>query len=376
MTKYMAFLLFIFMAGKGYATTSCEEDYGKEQNGGQEKTLWDSLFKSFSLGGSKCKPSDMSVNKPGQEVPIQSNIESIKSLIKVELEEGLEKYNDEAGVKFSNFEQDMNRFNRQLSGLERTIEIHEIKQIDNSKIIEATDKKLRSLVEEIDQRLRESLVRIEQSEKELASRVERNKEEASDGLAALDRLVSDNILYLVVSTSLFLLMLFTLTFFLRKKMFDQGNDITNDLIDIRESLEDEFVKVDTKLVEFFEIKMTDIGSSPSANDTVVDHSLVIKIADELVRIQKNIERMDEKTKGIKQLSASVSRIRDNVAANGYEIVQMMGLPYSEGMRASVDFVIDENLESGKQIITRVIKPQINFQGVMIQSAQLEVSQGE
>jgi hypothetical protein len=86
--------------------------------------------------------------------------------------------------------------------------------------------------------------------------------------------------------------------------------------------------------------------------------------------------MDEKTKGLKQLSASVTRIQDNVVANGYEIVVMLGMPYSEGMKVSATFVPDEDLEEGVQVITRIIKPQINYQGVMVQSAQIEVSQGE
>ena len=65
-----------------------------------------------------------------------------------------------------------------------------------------------------------------------------------------------------------------------------------------------------------------------------------------------------------------------MASNGYEIVEMLGLPYTEGMRVTADFIPDEDLAPGEQIITRIIKPQINYQGVMIQSAQIEVSQGE
>ena len=100
-----------------------------------------------------------------------------------------------------------------------------------------------------------------------------------------------------------------------------------------------------------------------------------KVADEIIRIQKNLTRMDEKTKGLKQLAASVKRIQDNFAANGYEIVEMLGKEYNEGMKVSANFIPDDNLEAGQQIITRIIKPQVNYKGVMIQSAQIEVSQG-
>jgi len=46
------------------------------------------------------------------------------------------------------------------------------------------------------------------------------------------------------------------------------------------------------------------------------------------------------------------------------------------MKVSANFRPDENLKQGEQVITRIIKPQVNFKGVMIQAAQVEVSVGE
>ena len=60
--------------------------------------------------------------------------------------------------------------------------------------------------------------------------------------------------------------------------------------------------------------------------------------------------------------------------NGYEIVDMLGKPYHEGMKVIANFVENEELELGKQIITGIIKPQINYKGKMIQAAQITVSQ--
>ena len=63
-------------------------------------------------------------------------------------------------------------------------------------------------------------------------------------------------------------------------------------------------------------------------------------------------------------------------SKGYEIVDMLGKPYKEGMRVVANFVQDDTLPEGEQVITRIIKPQVNFNGVMIQTAQIEVSQNE
>jgi hypothetical protein len=46
------------------------------------------------------------------------------------------------------------------------------------------------------------------------------------------------------------------------------------------------------------------------------------------------------------------------------------------MNIQASFIFDENMKSGERMITRIIKPQINFQGKLIQVAQVEVSQGE
>ena len=86
--------------------------------------------------------------------------------------------------------------------------------------------------------------------------------------------------------------------------------------------------------------------------------------------------MDEKTKGLKQLAASVKRIQDNFASNGYELVEMLGKQYSDGMKVTANFILDEDLGENQQIVTRIIKPQVNYKGVMIQSAEIEVSQGQ
>ncbi len=221
--------------------------------------------------------------------------------------------------------------------------------------------------------------KIDTAEQELLINVERTRRESSESVDELNRVISNNVLYLVIAiASIFITLLLT-SFFLRKKIASQETDLTGTLSQTRKSLEEEFVKIDNKLVEIFEAQINVSASSTTAqqnSSSEVDHSLVIKFADEITRIQKNISRMDSSTKGLKQLTASLTRITDNMLANGYEIVDMLGMEYDEGMRVTANFVPDETLKEGERIITRIIKPQINYHGVMIQSADIEVSQGE
>ena len=108
----------------------------------------------------------------------------------------------------------------------------------------------------------------------------------------------------------------------------------------------------------------------------VDHSFAMRVADEIVRITTNLSRMDSNIRGYKQLSASVRKLEQSLNAHGYELEALLNKPYDNGMNLQVNFVIDENLKEGESIITRVIKPQINYKGKLIQAAQVEVSQGE
>ena len=140
----------------------------------------------------------------------------------------------------------------------------------------------------------------------------------------------------------------------------------------QESLQEESVKLDSKLLEVIDGQLK--VQQKKGVETEPDHSLALKVADEIVRIETNLSRMDASVKGYKQLSASVRRIKDNFSANGYEFVDMLGKPYNEGIKAVVNFVTDEDLKEGEQIVTGIIKPQINYNGVMIQAAQITVSQ--
>lgn len=128
------------------------------------------------------------------------------------------------------------------------------------------------------------------------------------------------------------------------------------------------LSIDMQLVSAISEKM------PVVMQKSEDHTLVLKVADEITRIQINLSRMDSTVKGYKQLNKAVERILNTFQANGYEIISMLGAPYNEGMRVVANFVIDDSIEMGQQIITGIIKPQVNYRGQMIQAAEITVSQ--
>lgn len=213
----------------------------------------------------------------------------------------------------------------------------------------------------------------------LGVKIQQTSEKASADLSTLNEKVGKNTLYWIIAV-LFIALLSVLLFgWLKKQLSKEKTGILNQIKKTSETLRDEQIKLDGQLIKLLDTQMKLMNAErqiSSAKVEEVDHSLALKVADEIIRIQKNLKNMDSETKGLKQLSASVERIQDNFKANGYEIIDMLNKPFDQGMKVSANFRPDENLKKGEQIITRIIKPQVNFKGVMIQAAQVEVSVGE
>lgn len=87
----------------------------------------------------------------------------------------------------------------------------------------------------------------------------------------------------------------------------------------------------------------------------------------------NLLNMDPSIKGYKQLTRAAESIMDNLNANGYEIPKMLNRPYDDRMKVIATMVEDESLNPGERFIRRILKPQVNYQGQMIQAAEVVVA---
>ena len=173
----------------------------------------------------------------------------------------------------------------------------------------------------------------------------------------------------------FIFLLMVAIYLILYKRVEKGKSAIDKIKDTQKSIQEESLKLDGKLVGLLNQQLNvQANISSNESNTQIDHSLALKVADEIVRIEMNLSRMDSSIKGHKQLSKAVERIKNNFLANGYEMVDMLGKPYNDGMKVVANFVSDENLKDGEQIITGIIKPQVNYNGRMIQAAQITVSQ--
>ncbi len=109
-------------------------------------------------------------------------------------------------------------------------------------------------------------------------------------------------------------------------------------------------------------------------DEEVSHDFYLQLANEISKFELNLSRMSPDTRGYKQLKRSLGRIKDSFMNAGYEFVDLMNKPYVDGMNLIANFDDDESLAPGTRIITGIQRPQVNYQGKLIQSAMVTVSQ--
>ncbi|MAV64809.1 MAG: hypothetical protein CMG00_06440 [Candidatus Marinimicrobia bacterium] len=244
--------------------------------------------------------------------------------------------------------------------------LYEIKTLKEK--INSLDNLYNTEIEKIKDLIKLNNDEISLKQKELNKKLSASNSEAKSNIENLNAILNtkSNLAYFFI----FLGVLIALTlFYVLRKRFTFST----------KKIESEQLKLDQKLIELYDLQLSEqnkeIKNSSKQNDEI-DHTLALKVGDEIIRMKKNLYNMPDDTRGVRQLSKALQRIQDTFKVNGYEMVEMLNKPYVEGMKVVVNFITDENLEKGKQIITKIIKPQINFNGKMIQSAQIEVSVGQ
>jgi phenylalanyl-tRNA synthetase alpha subunit len=212
----------------------------------------------------------------------------------------------------------------------------------------------------------------------LGVKIQQTSEKASADFSSLNAKVGKNTLYWIIAV-LFIALLSVLLFgWLKKQLSKEKIGLSDQIKKTSETLRDEQIKLDGQLIKLLDTQMQLMNAerqASSAKAEEIDHSLALKVADEIVRIEKNINRLEGNEKEIKPILKGLERIRDNFAASGYEMVQLLNKEYDDRMNVDViNFINDKNIPTGKRIITKVIRPQVNFQGVLKQKAQVDVSQ--
>ena len=221
---------------------------------------------------------------------------------------------------------------------------------------------------------------ISQTANQLGIQITTTEQTANKRIDEVGQSLSTNSLYGIIGVLSAILLSGLLYWLLSKRQKTDKTEVVEQLQKTKSSIEESLVQEFGKQTSLIESELQLLAQqkidSPKAENAEPDHSLALKVASEINLIERNINLMDKGTKGLKQLERSVGQSKDNLSANGYEMPELLGKQYHQGMKVIVTSSIpDENLEKGSEIITKVLIPQVNFNDKMIQSAQIEVSVG-
>jgi hypothetical protein len=221
---------------------------------------------------------------------------------------------------------------------------------------------------------------INETENTLTNKIIKSGIENDFKINSVSEQVSNRTLWGIICVLSALLITVLLYFFIRKQLSIDKSAVEDQIVKTRKSIEEEQVQVNTKLAELYNgqmelLKAERKGNTPK-NNIEVDHSLALKVADEIIKMQMYLSKMDTNVKGYKSLTIAVNNVLDNIKANGYNIIDHLNKPFNDGMNMDATLELDPSIEPGTQIIKRVIKPEVHFNNKLIQRAQVIVATGE
>lgn len=193
---------------------------------------------------------------------------------------------------------------------------------------------------------------------------------------ALEELIGRSILYGSIISFFIILFICVCVFYFYRKFLRVGinehtvNNEIDKLINNYAILEKEILYSNDKLIDEIEKQLAFIKVNEESKE--IDHSLAIAVANELTRIQQNLNHMDAGVKGVSQLKNRAKALLTTLNSKQYEIPDLLGTTYNEGSSIIATLELNEDLDAGVKRIKRIIKPQVSYKGKLIQAAEVVV----
>ena len=273
----------------------------------------------------------------------------------------------------------LNGQSENLNSLNTKLNFHKstnFRQQSSIDLLNNQNKEFKYLVDSLTNVINSNRENIIINSEELGYKIKEVGENADDKIMSLDNHLEENRIYWIIGSLITVLIISLVYLILRKTIKTSKSNVEEKIINTKNALEEESLKLDKKLVDLLgtQLKISQ-EENKNLSSSKSDHSLALKVADEIVRMQKNISKMDQGTKGLKPLIKGLDRIQNNFASNGYEMVNLLNKQYEDRMNVDViNFIEDDDFEKGIKLITKIIKPQVNFNNKLIQRAQVEVTQ--
>lgn len=276
------------------------------------------------------------------------------------------------------------------------------------RLIDERLRQLDSRLTRIDQGFSSTAARVEQGQKRVDGAIDQLREQQVGTERRLVDLLTSRTVGIAVAILTILLAVVGGFFFVRRSLRAAQSGLgarTELALSSIRSAEERLAQADTRLVEALtqqlvrmrETAGTAAGATASAGipgsesgdlSTIatgsassqlhpppVDHTLAIRLADELYRMRRRLASLPEETRGVVSLRRSIERLETELADHGYDLVDPTGRSYVDGLTMEARFIPDDTLAPGQRVISKVIAPQVNFRGALVRMAEVEVGLG-
>lgn len=270
-------------------------------------------------------------------------------------------------LKRSEFHVEISRLSEKMKSFEK-----------NNSNLAQTNLILRKQIDSISSELviaRSNIQQIADSLHITVTNVSTANKQTQNQIQEINQTITNRTLYWIIGILAVILLSVIVFLVLRNKLSSSTKHLDSQISKTNATLQNEAIKLDSKLVEILQSQLSILKEerkTKGATTTEADHKLPLKVGEEIHRMRKRIENMPQDVKGLSALTNSLQRLEEEFNESGYEIEDLLGKKYVDGMKVEARFVDNPDIPKGEEIITDVIRPQIKYKGVVIQSAKVEV----
>ncbi|MCD8303487.1 MAG: hypothetical protein LUC86_01480 [Prevotellaceae bacterium] len=277
----------------------------------------------------------------------------------------------------STLDNEVDRLSTEMVSLQNKykVQAQEIKQLN------AVAQMQQTLIDSLESSLEENKLEISAVHQASVDSLNATKQCVSDTAQKLTSYTNVRVMYAALLGLLSLVLLICIYYIYSKKT-KRNSELINSFAGNLTRLEQERMELDKGIAssdsKLFELIERQIASAEETRHEAKepDHSLAIAVANELTRIQQNLNHMDSSVKGVSQLRNRAKAILTTLNSKQYEVPDMLGRTYHDGDNMIATMELNEEMPVGTNRIKRVIKPQVSYAGKMIQAAEVVVEFNE
>jgi hypothetical protein len=211
---------------------------------------------------------------------------------------------------------------------------------------------------------------ITQTANQLGVQIKETGDKNEGKLISVSESLSKNSLYGIIGVLAAFLFSGLLYLLLSKRQRTDKIQLSNIIIRTKTEVTQESLKLDIQLLDVIE-KQLKIADKLNATEPTIDHTFHNNSANVLQGIANYTNTLNPESDAAIALQGSLGSLRTYFNNSGYEITDFTGKDYDERIPMKIkNTYFEETLEKGSEVISKTLKPQIKFKGIVIQEAEV------